>query len=269
MEIREWALKILTSGELEDKLFSPEELSDLTPGEPFYIAEPARSERFQMNKRKKEQKLPRLDDLHTPEKRAVCLHRFAGHELLAVEIMAYALLLFPNAPKGFRKGVAHTLKEEQEHVRLYCSRLEALGGRFGDFPLYRHFWTHTPFLKTPLHYLSVMPLTLEMANLDFAPIYGKAFARAKDEHSSLLMARILTDEISHVRFGVQWLKQLMPAGSEPSDIWEKTLSGTLLTPKRAQGFYLHPEPRRKAGVDEAWIKKIASSGRTAGTYITH
>jgi uncharacterized ferritin-like protein (DUF455 family) len=256
MEIREWALTILNSGNLEEKLFFPEHLTDDAPGSPHVIAEPVRSVALQMNRRKKEQKLPRLDDLKTAEKRAVCLHRFAGHELLAVEIMAYALLLFPDAPKSFRKGVVHTLHEEQVHVRLYCKRLEELGGKFGSLPLYRHFWTHTPFLKTPLHYLSVMPLTLEMANLDFAPIYGKAFLKAEDEVSSQLMARILTDEISHVRFGVQWLKRLGPKEMEPSEIWENNLKETLLTPKRAKGFYLHPEPRRKAGVDDAWIEKL-------------
>ena len=120
--------------------------------------------------------------------------------------MAYALLRFPEAPSTFRRGVANTLKEEQEHVRLYLRQMERLGIRFGDLPLYRHFWCHTPYLTSPISYISVMSLTFEMANLDFAPMYGQSFDRHGDKEAAALMARILKDEISHVSFGWHWLK---------------------------------------------------------------
>lgn len=256
MEMREWALQILTSESLEDKLYQPLILTDDQPGSPLFISEPGRSSDLRLQKRKKDEKLPQLQELKETEKRAICLHRFAGHELLAVEMMAYALLAFPYAPGSFRKGVAHTLREEQKHVRLYCQRLEMLGGRFGSLPLYRHFWTHIPFIQSPLHYVSVLSLTLEMANLDFAPIYGKAFLKAGDKDSSDLMAIILQDEIAHVRFGMQWLKKLKPEDLSDWEAWTTTLQATLLTPKRAKGFYMHEEPRRKAGISEEWIRKL-------------
>lgn len=257
--MREWASRILTSEALEDKLFSPDILTDHSPGPAVIISEPARSYELRLQRRKKEQKLPPLHDLKTPDKRAVCLHRFAGHELLAVEIMAYTLLAFPDAPKTFRKGVAHTLQEEQGHVKLYCKRLEELGGYFGSQPLYRHFWIHTPFIRTPLHYISTMPLTLEMANLDFAPTYGKTFLKAGDIASSELMATILNDEISHVRFGLTWLRKFKPQEVDEWDAWNAILKTTIISPNRAKGFYIHEEPRRKAGVSEAWIQKLQES----------
>lgn len=257
MEIRKWALRILSSESLEDKLFQPDCLTDLEPGEPLIISEPARSHDLRLQKYdKKKEKLPPLHELKHRDQKIISLHRFAGHELLAVEIMAYTLLAFPNAPASFRKGVAHTLQEEQGHVKLYSSRIEALGGTFGSLPLFRHFWVQTKFLHSPLHYVSTMPLTLEMANLDFAPIYGKAFLQAGDEASADLMATILNDEIAHVRFGVQWLKKLKPRELSEWDAWSATLSSMMLTPRRAKGPHFNEASRKKAGVSLPWIQQL-------------
>lgn len=249
-------MHILSAETIQGKLFKPEELSDENPGPPLIFKEPCRPHHMKFNRRSKEEKLPSFQELHCQDKRAICLHRFAGHELLAVEIMAYVLLAFPAAPATFRKGVAHVLSEEQGHVNLYMERLSAFGVAFGDLPLYRHFWTHTPHITSPLHYISMMSLTFEMANLDFAPLYGKIFFNAGDEESAALMAAILKDEISHVRFGWQWLKKLKGQNESEWDAWEKVLHSTLLTPKRAKGFFLNPETREKAGVSQEFIDRL-------------
>lgn len=257
--MRQWAQKILTSESLSDKLFQPETLTDFEPGSPLIIPEPARTHDLRLQKRKEEEKLPALHDLKHQDKRAVCLHRFAGHELLAVEMMAYTLLAFPDAPPSFRRGLAHTLKEEQGHVRLYCNRLNEMGISFGSMPLYKHFWIHIPFITSPLHYVSTMSLTLEMANLDFAPTYGNAFLKGGDEKSSELMATILQDEIAHVRFGMQWLRKMKPDTLSEWETWTKLLENSKLTPRRAKGRHFQEEPRKKAGVGEEWIEKLKGS----------
>lgn len=257
MELREWAERILSADTLEEKLFSPEELTDENPGSPLFFNEPTRPVGMGFNKRTREQKLPPFQAHGRAENRAACLHRFAGHELLAVEIMAHALTAFPDAPKPFRKGVAHTLKEEQGHVRLYIERLGELGVQFGDLPLFRHFWNHVPHLTSPLRYISVMSLTFEMANLDFAPLYGKSFAHFGDEKSAALMAQILKDEINHVSFGWRWLNRLKEPGADPWDSWTSNLPSKI-APKRAKGFVLFEENREKAGIPPDWILKFKS-----------
>lgn len=254
MELREWAIRILSADTLEEKLLNPKILTDESPGEPLFFNEPVRPIGMGFQKRKREEKLPSFQEHRSKDKRAICLHRFAGHELLAVEIMAYALLAFPFAPKLFRKGVAHTLKEEQGHVQLYIQRMEELGLRFGDLPLYKHFWNHVPHLTSPIRYVSVMSLTFEMANLDFAPLYGRSFAAFGDEQSASLMAKIVSDEIRHVSFGYRWLNQFK--GEKPS--WESWLASLTpnLEPKRAKGFVLMEENRRKAGIPDHWIQLL-------------
>ena len=257
LEIREWAIRILSADTLDEKLYAPDQLTDRAPGPPMIWNEPVRPVGMGFQFRRREGKLPPFESHRDPNNRAACLHRFAGHELLAVEIMAYALLKFPDAPPHFRKGLAHTLKEEQEHVRLYIKELTRLGVKFGDLPLYRHFWCHTPYLNTPLSYVSVMSLTLEMANLDFAPMYGTSFEKAGDKDAANLMARILKDEIAHVSFGWRWLQKFKKKELTDWDAWKEAQS-PLLTPKRARGFLIHEEHRRKAGISEEWIENLKS-----------
>lgn len=258
MELREWAIRILTADTLAEKLLCPEILTDENPGSPLFFNEPTRPPHMGFNKRTREEKLPSFQNHASQENRAVCLHRFAGHELLAVEIMAHALTAFPEAPKAFRKGIAHTLKEEQGHVKLYMQRMKEMGLSFGDLPLYRHFWNHVPHLTTsPIRYVSVMSLTFEMANLDFAPLYGKSFAHFGDEKSAQLMQQILKDEINHVSFGFRWLNKWKEKQESAWDSWTRN-QGPKLNPKRAMGFVLMEENRRLAGIPEDWIANFKS-----------
>lgn len=255
--MREWAVRILSADTLEEKLLTPDRLTDQEPGPAMEWNEPVRPQELAFQTKKREGKLPPFHSHHSAEHRAACLHRFAGHELLAVEIMAYALLKFPDAPPHFRKGLAHTLKEEQEHVRLYLKELKRLGVHFGDLPLYRHFWCHTPYLNSPIDYVSVMSLTFEMANLDFAPMYGNSFEKHGDREAAQLMARILKDEIAHVSFGWRWLQKFKNKELSEWDAWKEAQS-PLLTPKRARGFILHEENRLRAGVSPDWIQNLKS-----------
>lgn len=258
MEIRELCIRILGGTTLEEKLLKPDSLTDLLPGPSLLWDTPSRPPQMEFKRHSKEEKLPPFHEHLDPDKRAACLHRFAGHELLAVEIMAYALLAFPEAPKHFRRGLVNTLQEEQEHVRLYVKRLSEMGVQFGDMPLYKHFWSHTPFLRSPLKYVSVMSLTFEMANLDFAPLYGKSFARHGDALSAALMNQILLDEIKHVSFGMQWLKKMKNPDQSEWDSWRENVPD-LLTVKRARGFCASEENRKKAGIPDDWISAIKNA----------
>lgn len=255
MEAREWARLILEADTLDQKLLNPGKLTDNDPGLPVFYKEPVRPPGMGFNKRSKQEKLPSFQDLRNEEHRAVCLHRFAGHELLAVEIMAYALIAFPEAPKDFRKGLIKTLKEEQGHVRLYMRRLKELGLNFGDLPLYKHFWAAVKFLHNPIQYVSVMSLTFEMANLDFAPTYGLYFDKFNDPKSSNLMRQIFKDELRHVNFGWQWLNQMKGIEDSSWDTYVEALP-PYLTPKRARGQVFHEDHRRMAGIPDTWINNF-------------
>ncbi|MCF7852375.1 MAG: ferritin-like domain-containing protein [Simkaniaceae bacterium] len=256
MELRDWATRILSADTLEEKLFTPDHLTDHAPGAPVFWDTPTRPAGMQFSKHGKEDKLPTFKDHYDPNSRARCLHRFGGHELLAVEIMAYALLAFPDTPTYFRKGVANTLREEQQHVRLYMAEMQRLNVTFGDLPLYKHFWKQVPYLKSPIQYISVMALTFEMANLDFAPLYRDSFRRHGDESCAQLMEQIIRDEISHVSFGMHCFNRLKPH-SEQSDfnLYKEALP-PILSPKRAKGFVFQSDLRKKAHIPDEWISSL-------------
>ncbi len=258
MEIYEWCVRILSADSLEEKLLNPPILTDFTLHPPLLWDSPTRPTGMEFQRHTKEHKLPPFEELHKPDKRAICLHRFAGHELLAVEMMAYALLAFPKAPKHFRRGLANTLKEEQGHVRLYQQRLLEMGVQFGDMPLYKHFWTHTKFLTSPIEYLSIVSLTFEMANLDFAPFYHKAFSKHGDDSSAFLMNKILEDEIGHVSFGMHWLNKFKDPNTSSWDSWRNSVP-ELLPVKRSRGSVFFEEHRKNAGIPDDWILKIKQS----------
>jgi uncharacterized ferritin-like protein (DUF455 family) len=258
MELREWAIRILSADSLDEKLLVPKELSDRHPGSPLIWKEPTRPAGLHFQKHTYRNRLPKFSEHSDPDKRAVCLHRFAGHELLAVEVMAFALLAFPEAPAAFRRGLAHTLQEEQSHVRLYLERMKEMGLALSDLPLYRNFWSYTPYLTTPLHYVSVMSLTFEMANLDFAPAYGSSFASHGDPLSAQLMAKILQDELSHVSFGYRWLKKMKPKEEPEWEAWVASLPPKV-TPSRAKGFTFIEEHRTRIHLSPTWIANLKNA----------
>jgi uncharacterized ferritin-like protein (DUF455 family) len=257
VELREWAIRILSADVMEEKLLDPGVLTDEDPGPPILWKEPARPLGMEFKAHSRKERLPSSHELKNPDKRALCLHRFAGHELLAVEIMAYALLAFPKAPKHFRKGLAHTLKEEQEHVKCYIARMQAMGLCFGELPLYRHFWAYIPTLTTPLRYVSLMSLTFEMANLDFAPTYGALFAEHGDFQSAALMGQILKDEIAHVSFGYHWLKKWKAKELSQWHTWLENLPPRM-TASRARGPTFFEQHREAAGIPPEWIASLKS-----------
>lgn len=216
MEIKDLCIRILSADTLEEKLFTPSFLTDERPGSPILWDTPSRPIGMEFKKHSKKEKLPKFHEHGNPDKRAVCLHRFAGHELLA----------FPETPKHFRKGLVNTLKEEQEHVRLYKQRLLELGVRFGDMPLYE-----------------------------------QSFTRHDDIASELLMRRIFEDEISHVSFGASWLKKMKAPEESPWDCW-RNHTPDLLPVARAKGSPFLEEPRLKAGIPKEWILKMKKAKYT-------
>jgi uncharacterized ferritin-like protein (DUF455 family) len=255
MELREWAIRILSADTIEEKLLDPKQLTDEEPGPSLFWTLPTRPLGMQFKPHSRKEKLPRSHELKDADKRAVCLHRFAGHELLAVEIMAYALLAFPNAPRHFRKGLSHTLKEEQGHVKLYIQRMKEMGLEFGALPLYRHFWAYVPSITSPLRYVSLMSLTFEMANLDFAPTFGNLFAMHGDASSAALMQKILNDEIAHVAFGQRWLKKWKLPQQTQWQTWLENIPPQM-TPHRAKGAHFSEDPRVQAGIPYDWIQNL-------------
>lgn len=277
-DVRGFCLSVLECGDLETKLAAPRTrdgvpLDDTTPGEPVLLDAPARDPGLEMSAGLG--KLPKPGELSSPDARALCLARFAHHELMAVELFAWALLRWPDVPAGLRRGLLGALADEQKHCRLYLDRLAAHEARFETFDHSDYFWKQAPAIAASPHgmraYLAAMGLTLEQANLDFSITYRDAFRQAGDEASARVCQVVHDDEIGHVRLAVEWLPRLGGGPDDSADERHGDEGGSQaddgialyednvpfpLGASRAKGKRFEPAPRRAAGLSDRFIEYV-------------
>jgi uncharacterized ferritin-like protein (DUF455 family) len=256
MEIRQFAERILSSASLDEKLApAAGPWTDDEPGEPWCPAEPARPEELRFAPTRRTPAMPHPLALRDPGKRAVAHHIMANHELQAVEVMARTLVAFPDAPPEFRRGLVRVIGDEQRHTRLHVRHARRLGLEFGGLPVNGHIWRKSIEFQSVLDYIAGLPLVFEAANLDHSLELEAAFRAAGDEKSAAVMRVIHTDEIEHVRFGLEWLRRLKPRALTD---WE-AFAGHLhwpLRPAKARGDTFHREPRRAAGMTGDFLDQL-------------
>jgi uncharacterized ferritin-like protein (DUF455 family) len=268
VRVRDFCLQILESGELAAKLAPPPALTSFEPFPPVRIDRPVRGPALAM--RGRVAPLPRPHELADADARALCLARFAHHELMAVELFAWALLRWPELPEAMRRGMLAILTEEQRHCRLYLARLRAHGSDLADHALSDYFWKHAPAIAAsaagPAAFLAAMGLTLEQANLDFAPLYRDAFRRAGDERSARVCELVHRDEIGHVGFAAHWLRALAggaaeadgPSSADDIALYTRAVPFPLCA-ARAKGRRFDASARARAGLSQEFIDHVRSA----------
>jgi len=270
MELREFAEQVLFSRSLTLKLASPDVVTDDAPGGGVDTPQqPGRSAGLEFARTAGEFRIPTPHELEQDAVRGRLLHFFANHELLATELMALVLLKFPEAPRAFRRGVLKTLRDEQEHTRIYLQRLKTLGVEFGQYPVNGFFWRMIAPMDTPLAYVSRLALTFEQANLDYSQFFGRRFHEIQDLDSAAIMERIHRDEIGHVGYGLKWFRRWKDPELTDWEAFEKELQYPL-SPNRAKSEPFNAASRRQAGLDDEFIDQLfvysKSKGRTPGVY---
>ena len=113
--------------------------------------------------------------LRSPLRRARLVHTFLHHELGAAELMAWAILAFPEAPVALRRGLVQILLDEVRHMNLYADYLTAHGYRPGSFPVRDWFWERIPSVPDVVGFLATMGIGFEGANLDHATRFAERF----------------------------------------------------------------------------------------------
>lgn len=259
MELRAFAERVLLTPDLEVKLAAPDGvLTDAAPGPAVRHAAPARPANLQFAAPRKAPAMPRGDALRDPHRRAIAHHVMANHELQALEVMAWTLCAFPDAPPEFRRGMAWIMQEEQHHTRMHVERARRLGLDFGDLPVNCYIWKKALEFQSPLDYLAGLPLLFEARNLDHTLEFAAEFEAAGDPRSAALMRAIHDDEIRHVAFGIQWLRCLKPSEQSDWDAFAAHLHWPL-RPAKARGDVFQSEARRAAGLSDEFITRIAAA----------
>lgn len=261
MKLSELTRSILLGEELNDKLLKVHNIEFDASSDPILDINdlpkyPSRSKKIKFTN--EQVRFPK-GGFHLDEKKAIALNSFANHELLAIEMMAAALAIYPHHTqelKRFKRAILISLRDEQKHFQLYVKRLEQLGYEFGDFPLNDFFWRQMSHLDTPSKYLAVMALTFEAANLDFAKSYRDIFTQYGDHKTASILNIVYRDEITHVQLGVHYLS----LWKKNKSLWNYYLENLPfpLTPARAKGKNFDEDGRREAKLDDEFIKIIKS-----------
>lgn len=258
-EVHEFAKRVLFGETLVDKLTSPRDINwQKTDRNHICLSLPKEPGRAAHLKFSSETiKFPRKASLGDKQQKAKALHFFANHELLAIEMLAAALLIFPSQTDeeiSFKKTLVATLADEQKHFSLYCERMNDFGVNFGDFPINDFFWDKMQFVKTRSEFSSLLSLTFESANLDFSLYYSKLFRSLGDESTAKILEEVYRDEIRHVGAGVHWMNQWRGDKS----LWDYYLENLpqLVTPARAKGMEYDHQSRVRAGLDSSFIELL-------------
>lgn len=274
MTAHEFCVELLRRGDLSDKLRPPrtvegrllpvEKLADgarlvLAEGEP-----PARAPGLRM--RSGGERLPPLSALKDHAARVACLRRFAHHELLAIELFAWAVAALPELPPGLVRGFLLTLEEEQRHLRLYLDRLAAHGAGLDassdDGALSDYLWQARPAIERAadplLAFLCTMGLTFEQANLDFTMLYRDAFQRAGDDETARALAEVHSDEIRHVRLAARWLRLRKQPTESEIEAYRRGIPFPL-SAARAKGRRFERAARQRAGLSEDFIAYVQAA----------
>ncbi len=264
---REFAEAIVLGGSIEEKLRTPPARLVDDDSRPVRVPRaPGRdaSIAIETDPRKK-RRVPPIEGMPDPRQRVRIVHALMNHELQAIELFAWAVLRYPDAPRAFRHGLVRILAEEQTHFRLYDGCLRRLGARFGDWPLSGYFWSKAAELDTPARFVACMGLTFENANLDHAVDLAAAADAAGDAALARVLRRVHEDELGHVRFGWRWLRrfkrpeQTMVEAYHEHVVWP-------LRPALARGDTFHRESRDRIGLDEEFVRMLEEADRPRALY---
>jgi len=162
---------------------------DLGPGFQFLTASGGRQSR----------------DERSPLQLRIQLHGIFVGELQALEAAGRTLWDFPDAPWDFKMNMARQCWDEARHVQAFEKLIDHVGGEVGEFP-------ETTFLfETSCHDDPALRVTgvnrcLEGLACDVFRSLIDDGRKAGDDVIAQAVDYVLADELTHVRFGSNWVK---------------------------------------------------------------
>jgi uncharacterized ferritin-like protein (DUF455 family) len=142
----------------------------------------------------------------TPLQLRLQLHGIFVGELQALEAASRTLWDFPDAPWEFKMNMARQCWDEARHVQIYEKLIEHVGGSIGEFPE-NTFLFETSCADDPVLRVAGVNRCLEGLACDaFRGLieYGRTIG---DDVIAQSVDYVLADELTHVRFGSDWVKQ--------------------------------------------------------------
>lgn len=160
------------------------------------------------------------------ESRRQRMHREYNQEMQSLEIAALCVSDYSDAPWELRLELARQCWDEARHAAIYYRRLQALGGKKGDYAIANLDWSVVAMLDSLPARLAVQHRTFEAGSLDLESAGIPMFRDAGDDATADVMEGVVADEIHHVRFANTWIKRLTEA--DPRAVMEVAAAMTWL-----------------------------------------
>jgi len=134
------------------------------------------------------------------------MHGIFVGELQALEGAGRSLWDFPDAPWDFKMNMARQCWDEARHVQIYEKLLDHVGGWVGMFPestfLFEACCHEDPALR-----VAGVNRGLEGLACDVFRDMIRYAEKAGDEKMKQAVDYVLADELTHVRFGSDWVRE--------------------------------------------------------------
>ena len=134
------------------------------------------------------------------------MHGIFGGELQALEGAARSLWDFPDAPWEFKMNMARQCWDEARHVQIFEKLLIYLGGEIGMFPE-STFLFECACNDDPAMRVAGVNRALEGLACDVFRDMIRYAEKTGDETMRQAVDYVLADELTHVRFGSEWVKE--------------------------------------------------------------
>ena len=120
MDVMAWARILVEGATLQDKLTTMSMTAPMGSWSAYTLPQtPGRPDKLAFSSEKT--KFPKGQQLATKLGRSTAVHSFANHELLAIEMMAAALLVYPHDESDpvtlrMKRGLISTIRDEQKQM---------------------------------------------------------------------------------------------------------------------------------------------------------
>jgi uncharacterized ferritin-like protein (DUF455 family) len=203
------------------------------------------------------------------------MHGIFVGELQALEGAGRSVWDFPEAPWEFKMNMARQCWDEARHVQIYEKLLEHVGGRAGMFPestfLFECACADDPALR-----VAGVNRGLEGLACDVFRDMIKYARAIGDEKMEQAVDYVLADEITHVRFGSDWVKEFTkddPERYEKAQEFRRKVDkqfsfGGARSEREDAAIPIAFEDRREAGFSEQELEElcqISSEGPSRDT----
>jgi uncharacterized ferritin-like protein (DUF455 family) len=156
--------------------------------------------------------------------RVALIHALAHIEFAAIDLAFDAVGRFGGQfPRGFTDDWMQVGADEAMHFVLLDRRLRQLGSHYGAMPAHDGLWdAAAATAHDALARLAVVPMVLEARGLDVTPSTIERFHAVGDNATAKILARILTDEVIHVRAGTWWFESVCAEQNiNPETTWQE------------------------------------------------